>query len=230
MDSISTENLNITQIPPKITKVLFDGSNEPHNISLCCFILGLTMAFAICWSKYPCCVYLCFLCLFHFLEYFSTAMWNSTSLSMESFLIPHSREYMCAVCAVFLENIVLGPKKLTTIGFILAIFGQFLRTLAMATAGSNFNHKVQFYKQKNHTLVQQGIYKYIRHPAYSGYFIWTLGTQILIGNFCCLFVFSIAMWIFFKNRILEEEQYLEKFFLEYQLYKQSTMSGIPFIK
>lgn len=73
-------------------------------------------------------------------------------------------------------------------GIILCIAGEFLRKLAIITAHSNFNHIVQFTKSESHQLVKHGVYSFMRHPSYVGWFWWSIGTQVT--NF--LFFFSVC--------------------------------------
>ena len=47
----------------------------------------------------------------------------------------------------------------------------------MATASSNFSHKIEDRKRSSHTLVTTGIYAVLRHPAYFGFFWYSVGTQ-----------------------------------------------------
>lgn len=84
------------------------------------------------------------------------------------------------------------------------------------------------------------------------FFWWAIGTQILVGNKICLVAFIVSLWTFFNNRIrgellsacevlvfcgatyadldLAEERSLVEFFgKDYDAYRKSTMTGIPFI-
>ncbi len=112
------------------------------------------------------------------------------------------------------------------VGFLVAICGQVIRFLAMIEAKDNFSHNIAEKKQPAHTLVTTGIYKYIRHPAYTGFFIWTLGSQLILGNPVCLAGFYHVMTGFFTERIQFEEETLIKFFsTDYTRYKNATWSG-----
>ena len=86
-------------------------------------------------------------------------------------------------------------------GFSMLLIGQITRTLAMAKAGSNFNHTVQMKKKQGHVLVTDGIYAWLRHPSYFGFFWWGLGTQIMLGNAVCLTGYIVVLWRFFRHRI-----------------------------
>jgi protein-S-isoprenylcysteine O-methyltransferase Ste14 len=56
---------------------------------------------------------------------------------------------------------------LTNKGLLLVTIGQIARSLAMAHAGTNFNHVVQNTREQDHVLVKTGIYRY-------GYYTWSL--------------------------------------------------------
>lgn len=71
----------------------------------------------------------------------------------------------------------------------------------MLHAGSNFNHLVQKEKKVGHVLVTGGVYRYLRHPSYFGFFWWGLGTQVVLGNAVCLVGYAVVLWRFFRRRI-----------------------------
>jgi protein-S-isoprenylcysteine O-methyltransferase len=205
------------------------------------------------------------LSLFHFLEFWTTATYNLPQVRASSFLLfSNGTAYNTAHGAALLEilfSTFLFPSyqarfvNFFTIfaGLILVIFGQLMRSIAMATAGTNFNHTPQRVKQQGHELVTSGIYALSRHPSYMAFFWWAIGTQILVGNKICLVAFIISLWTFFNNRIkcelssasknsfsyrlhsiltsdLAEERSLVEFFgRDYHAYRKSTMTGIPFI-
>jgi protein-S-isoprenylcysteine O-methyltransferase len=116
------------------------------------------------------------------------------------------------------------------VGLFLVILGQTTRSLAMIHAGKSFNHQVQSVKASNHVLITTGIYRYLRHPSYFGFFYWAIGSQIMLGNWVCLALYLVVVWRFFSKRIEREEKYLLKFFGdEYKAYRQSTKIWIPFL-
>jgi len=90
------------------------------------------------------------------------------------------------------------------------VVGQMVRTTAMAHAGSNFNHHVQSKKRAGHELITDGIYGWLRHPSYFGFFWWGLGTQVVLGNGVCLVAYAVVLWTFFRRRI-ESESYQRYF-------------------
>ena len=81
------------------------------------------------------------------------------------------------------------------------LLGQLTRSIAMAEAGTNFNHTVQWKKSRGHELVTSGIYGLLRHPSYFGFWWWGLGTQVVLGNTVCLGGYGVVLWGFFRARI-----------------------------
>ena len=79
--------------------------------------------------------------------------------------------------------------------------GHIFRLGAFISAKSNFHHKVQFYKNPNHNLVTTGIYRYSRHPSYFGFFMFGIGSQIVMGNMFCMIAHAVTLWFFFYERI-----------------------------
>lgn len=76
-------------------------------------------------------------------------------------------------------------------------------------------------------LVTDGIYRYVRHPQYSGIFVITLGLMIQWPTLPTLILwpFVIAMYVRLANK--EEEDVLEKFPDEYAAYMERTPRFIP---
>ncbi|XP_013785267.1 protein-S-isoprenylcysteine O-methyltransferase-like [Limulus polyphemus] len=184
-------------------------------------------------------IYISILCFFHYSEYLTTAVINPKSLSLDSFLINHSREYGIAAVGSWMEFLLEryfcpGMKEvwwLSLLGFLLCVGGETMRKMAMLTAGSNFNHIIQSHREEGHVLVTHGVYSLTRHPAYVGWFWWSVGTQLLLCNPVCLIGYTVASWKFFKTRIIEEEITLLNFFGEdYVMYQKRVGTGLPFIR
>ncbi|KAJ8319916.1 hypothetical protein KUTeg_001503 [Tegillarca granosa] len=182
--------------------------------------------------------YITALSFFHWSEYFITAVTNPRSLTLESYLLDHSKEYKLAALASWLEFsvewfIAPGLKQfnyISIIGLLMVISGEVVRKASMITASTNFNHYVQYIKQVDHQLVTRGVYSLCRHPSYVGWFYWSIGTQLILCNPFCLIAYTIVSWRFFRERVYEEEIYLLNFFGEdYLEYQKSVGTGLPFI-
>jgi protein-S-isoprenylcysteine O-methyltransferase Ste14 len=98
------------------------------------------------------------------------------------------------------------------------------------TCGENFSHIIADEKEDDHVLIRHGIYAYLRHPSYFGWFYWSVGTQLILCNPICTVLYALAAWYFFSSRIPYEEYMLHDFFgEEYISYCKTTVIGIPFI-
>ncbi len=77
-------------------------------------------------------------------------------------------------------------------------------------------------------LVTNGVYSICRHPSYFGWFLWCLGSQLVMTNTVSFIGFYFASVKFFKDRVPEEEYYLTEFFGEdYLDYALRTPILIP---
>ncbi|GMH93001.1 hypothetical protein TrST_g3833 [Triparma strigata] len=186
------------------------------------------------------CLYTVSLLTFHVLEYVITALYNGRVLTSTSFLVDHSEAYTVAAVASWTEywfrTFLFGPTPLTNLNYLgisLVLLGQSLRSLSLITCGSNFNHIIQVEGSnvnKRQRLVREGIYRVFRHPSYTGWFYWSVGTQCILGNPICIVAYTYVSWKFFKERIPFEEKTLEGRFKEYKEYKEKSWVGIPFIR
>ena len=73
-----------------------------------------------------------------------------------------------------------------------------------------------------------GVYAWCRHPSYVGWFLWSVGTQLVLGNPVCFLLYGWASFAFFKERIYIEEYTLISFFgSRYREYQAKVATGIP---
>jgi len=121
--------------------------------------------------------------------------------------------YFCAHDLDILELPTFLLKKLTlVVGLGLICVGHFFRIGAMFTAARSFHHLVQYEKQDSHVLITNGVYAWVRHPSYFGWFLWCIGTQVVLINPISYIGFYYAAIKFFKERVPDEEYYLCEFF------------------
>ncbi|KAI0237040.1 Protein-S-isoprenylcysteine O-methyltransferase [Lamellibrachia satsuma] len=221
--------------------LLYQGEEYQVAVRSCLLGLGVGLGWFLSASSLSCSLfgwYIITLSFFHWSEYFTIALTNPTSLGLESFLLDHSFAYHMAVVGSITEfafetYFFPGMKTLTwlpVIGVALVVSGELLRKSAMFTASSNFDHYVQSEKKPNHQLVTSGVYSWVRHPSYVGWFYWSIGTQVMLCNPVCLIGYIAASWMFFKSRIEYEEFMLLNFFGDdYIAYQNRVATGLPFI-
>lgn len=83
----------------------------------------------------------------------------------------------------------------------MCLCGGLLRACGEIQLGHNFNHTIETTKTLNHQLVTSGLYSIFRHPAYTGWFYFSIGTQVLLMNPLCTVAYAGAAWYFFYCRI-----------------------------
>jgi len=194
-------------------------------------------------SAAPWAIYFALLVCFHMSEYLLTAAFRPDTLGFDNFLLNHSTLYQAMVSVAwveywlewaFLPSWASGAKHwgaLNCLGALICLVGLVTRALGMATASTNFSHKIEDEKRDEHQLVTHGIYAYLRHPAYFGFFWWSVGTQLLLANPLCLVAYTAASWYFFYDRIPHEEDLLIEFFGDaYREYRKKTTIGIPMLE
>lgn len=179
------------------------------------------------------------LLFFHCSEFGLAAVFQKQELGWRSLLLskPYVLAMTLAAAEFYIENklfpglrssYVIKATSLT--GLAAVVTGASIRISAIMTARSNFTHTLRFEAAAGHRLITSGIYGIVRHPGYTGFFIWALGTQLLLCNPVCFVAFLAVVWQFFKERIPTEEQQLMRFFgQDHAAYKQNVHSGIPFI-
>eukprot|EP00092_Neocalanus_flemingeri_P009985 GFUD01010765.1.p1 GENE.GFUD01010765.1~~GFUD01010765.1.p1 ORF type:complete len:290 (-),score=52.25 GFUD01010765.1:1278-2147(-) len=204
------------------------------------YCLGFVFLVGLQNSLTPFGLYLTVLAFFHFSEYIATGLSNPQNLSFDSFLVNHSIQYGLAMLISWLEyflqlwfypDVKLGFPMVSYAGLVICLLGELTRKMAMLQAGRNFNHLVQSSKADEHQLVTDGVYSLCRHPSYLGWFLWSLGSQILLVNPLCLIIYGVVSYAFFKERIYVEEYTLIAFFGDqYREYQKKVGSGIPGIE
>ena len=197
----------------------------------------------------PWSLYVCSSCVFYTLEYLWSAIFHPKDVSFDSFMVfNHSNSFHIALAlsaseywieyllfhqlkVIDLDN-AIHPwlSKTHLIGFGMVVIGQIVRTLAQFTAGINFTHQIAYYKKEHHELIKHGVYRWLRHPSYFGFFYWSIGTQLLLANPMSTLFYTLASWMFFADRIpFEEKKLIEFFGDDYVQYTKQTFVGIPFI-
>ena len=114
------------------------------------------------------------------------------------------------------------------LGVVLVVAGEAMRKAAILQAGPSFTLQVQSKRRQEHTLVTNGVYRFVRHPAYLGWTAWAVGTQLVLGNPICTLLFYVLAHRFFKDRIPEEERHLRAFFgARWDAYASATPTYLP---
>lgn len=78
-------------------------------------------------------------------------------------------------------------------------------------------------------VVKYGIYKYIRHPQYTGFILLTIGMVLEWATLLNIFMWPFICYIYYKLAKREERDMVEEFGEEYRSYMERSKMFIPFI-
>lgn len=113
-------------------------------------------------------------------------------------------------------------------GIALMAAGILLRQWSVALLGKYFSMLVSV--QQGQSVIREGPYRYIRHPAYAGTLLIMLGIGLAIRSFWACIVLLLVFAAVHGYRIRIEEQALTHQLGEaYTAYREETAMLIPFI-
>jgi len=119
-----------------------------------------------------------------------------------------------------------GTKLIGSLGLVLLLAGIIIRWSAIRTLGKYFTGTVLI--KSDHRLIRSGLYKYLRHPAYTGALMAHLGLGLSFSNWFSIVLSCAPFIIAALYRIHVEEQALgEAFGQTYINYSRSTKRLIP---
>jgi protein-S-isoprenylcysteine O-methyltransferase Ste14 len=136
----------------------------------------------------------------------------------------------------YFENIVLIAPYLPIwndiivayIGITLIIIGGIIMVVSRIQLGKYGTPVV--HTGEDHKLVTRGLYKYVRHPMYSGAILMMLGPFLVFRSLLVLIVIFILFMPLMRMRMkMEEETLIGTFGDEYRDYIKRTKRFIPFI-
>jgi protein-S-isoprenylcysteine O-methyltransferase Ste14 len=123
-------------------------------------------------------------------------------------------------------NLWWGNAFLRCFSIMLIIIGLIIRWVAVATLKQQFTVNVAIVQ--NHQVVDNGIYHYVRHPAYVGTLLLYLGLALYFGNWISFVIIFSPNLLAHLYRIAIEEKALKAYFgQEYIDYAAKTKRLIP---
>lgn len=139
--------------------------------------------------------------------------------------------FVVVLCAAAFDNRdhridLLRPSPAHLAGLFLIVAGLDLRRRAMAALGHHFTIKVLLHD--DHRLIEDGPYRTIRHPNYSGLILIMVGTTIVLESPLAVGAVLLAWLPALLLRIRHEESALERHFGEpYLRYASRTRRLLP---
>ena len=121
-----------------------------------------------------------------------------------------------------------GAPYLAMTGLLVIFAGGWLRLSAMRTLKQHFTYTVSISEQQE--LIESGLYRLIRHPAYLGELLIFLGIGLAFANWISLASLVIFPLVAFSARIRVEEKALAGHFGErYAEYCKRSWRLLPWV-
>ena len=118
------------------------------------------------------------------------------------------------------------PEWLRTVGLVMAAVSLPLFWWVHSSLGSNFSGTLHV--REEHTLVTHGPYRWVRHPMYTGFYLFMVGILLLTTNWFIGGVFLVGLTVVVVNRLNNEEMVMvEKFGDRYREYMKHTGRFLP---
>ena len=125
-------------------------------------------------------------------------------------------------------DMTVARPALFYLGLVLMAAGVLLRAYAIRQLGRYFVPEVAI--QPGQQLMDQGPYRFVRHPAYTGSLLTVLGFGLALTNGLSLAIMLVLPGLAFAFRMhVEEAALLAAFGEEYRRYMERTKRLIPFV-
>lgn len=112
------------------------------------------------------------------------------------------------------------------LGVLVAVAALVMFRLTHRALGRNWS--VSLDVRENHHLITDGIYRKIRHPMYTAFWLWAVAQALLLPNLVAGLAGLIGFGTLFFGRVAKEEQMmLETFGDEYREYMARTGRVMP---
>ena len=133
------------------------------------------------------------------------------------------------VQTLFLDVLPIAPvaEWLPLAGGALYLLGLGLAVTARVQLGRNWLDLESFAVRPGQTIVDGGIYRYVRHPIYTGDLLLVTGLELTLGSWLVVAVVPLALLI--VKQVLAEEALLSRTFPSYARYCAETKRFIPFV-
>lgn len=120
------------------------------------------------------------------------------------------------------------PSSSTIIGLTLFMIGVLLRHLSIKQLGKYFVTKVQV--TSDHELITEGIYRFLRHPSYTGLIFGFLGLILFLqAGFAATVFILIGIPSYIYRIKVEEYALIKRFGQQYESYREKSYALLPLI-
>ena len=125
-------------------------------------------------------------------------------------------------------GVISASPAMGWVGIALMLMGLVIRFSAAKTLGEFYTRTLLI--SPNQAIVQQGLYRFVRHPGYLGVLLASLGAGLAVMNWVVLVMLGISKYISLSYRIATEESMLQQAFgTTYTDYANQTKRLVPWI-
>jgi protein-S-isoprenylcysteine O-methyltransferase Ste14 len=113
------------------------------------------------------------------------------------------------------------------VAIMMFIIGLIISISAHLTINTNYSWTLEI--REGHTLVENGLYKYVRHPIYLGTFIRVISIPIYASSLPGFLIGLLSIPILNYRISIEERMLIQEFGEGYIRYQERTWKLFPFI-
>jgi protein-S-isoprenylcysteine O-methyltransferase len=125
------------------------------------------------------------------------------------------------------QRLVPQGRISTAVGYGLLFAGMLFAGWARLFLGGNWSSNVTL--KQDHTLVQSGPYRIVRHPIYTGLLVALLGTAIALGELRCFLGVLLAAIAWKIKSMSEETLMVQQFGDQYARYREQVKGLVPYL-
>lgn len=148
------------------------------------------------------------------------------------FIIPSTLIWIAALVVtawdfLYRQQAIYRFSLLSLAGAVLLVMGLSLRLVARRTLRQHFSYGLRLLD--HHQLITHGIYRHIRHPAYTGDICFWCGLTLLFHSWYGFLLLLLLIPCFIYRTRIEENLLLARFGPAYHAYQQTTKKFLPFL-
>jgi protein-S-isoprenylcysteine O-methyltransferase Ste14 len=149
--------------------------------------------------------------------------WGTSTIFTLSFLISYGLYFWSDSLQGLLMPI---PFIIQVLGGVFAFFGVALLEWVHRALGIHFSPHLEL--RSDHQIVQDGPYRYVRHPMYTSGCMYLVGSGLLSGNWVVLLCPTLSFLLLLVLRLPDEERMLADFFgADWFSYRKKTGALLP---
>ena len=118
-------------------------------------------------------------------------------------------------------------SPMNVVGALIFIIGLVITVNAQMTLKRNYSGTLRI--REGHQLITHGIYKYVRHPVYTGTLLRTFAIPIYTTSLLGFLFALVGIPLFIYRIGVEEHMLIEEFSDEYLEYTKATRKLFPYV-